>query len=74
MSAYQASELETPIKFVNSDKKPIAQLLKQNVNKISIKLNQLNYLIGKEDLYSAIVELFDETKKDLTIEILQKIF
>lgn len=33
MSAYQASELETPIKFVNSDKKPIAQLLKQNVNK-----------------------------------------
>ncbi len=33
MSAYQASELETPIKFVNSDKKPLAQLLKQNVNK-----------------------------------------
>lgn len=33
MNAYQASELETPIKFVNSDKKPIAQLLKQNVNK-----------------------------------------
>lgn len=37
--------------------------IKQNVNKISIKLNQLNYLIGKEDLYSAIVELFDENPK-----------
>ena len=33
MSAYQASDLKTPIKFVNSDKKQIAQLLKQNVNK-----------------------------------------
>ncbi len=33
MSAYQASALETPIKFVNSDKKPIAQLLQQNLNK-----------------------------------------
>ncbi|MGE8558357.1 MULTISPECIES: penicillin-binding protein activator [unclassified Acinetobacter] len=33
MGAYQASELKTAIKFVNSDKKQIAQLLKQNVNK-----------------------------------------
>ena len=33
MSAYQASDLKTPIRFVNSDKKQIAQLLKQNVNK-----------------------------------------
>lgn len=33
MSAYQASGQKTPIKFVNSDKKQIAQLLKINVNK-----------------------------------------
>ncbi|NNH37133.1 penicillin-binding protein activator [Acinetobacter terrae] len=33
MSAYQASGQKTAIKFVNSDKKQIAQLLKINVNK-----------------------------------------
>lgn len=32
----------------------------QNVGKISIKLNQLNYLIGQEDLQKAIKELFEE--------------
>jgi len=37
--------------------------IKQNVNKISIKLNQLNYLIGKEDLNTAIKELFEENSK-----------
>lgn len=34
-----------------------------NINKISIKLNQLNYLIGKEDLGKAIVELYQENPK-----------
>jgi type II restriction enzyme len=34
-----------------------------NINKISIKLNQLNYLIGKEDLGKAIDELFQENPK-----------
>lgn len=34
-----------------------------NVKKISIKLNQLNYLIGKEDLKSAVQELFEENAK-----------
>lgn len=34
-----------------------------NVNKISIKLNQLNYLIGKENLDEAIQELFQENPK-----------
>lgn len=34
-----------------------------NVNKISIKLNQLNYLIGKDDLKSAIIEVFNENPK-----------
>lgn len=37
--------------------------IKQNVNRISIKLNQLNYLIGKDDLKTAIKELFDENSK-----------
>ncbi|MEI6349416.1 MAG: type II restriction endonuclease [Bacteroidota bacterium] len=34
-----------------------------NVNKISIKLNQLNYLIGKENLSEAVEELFQENQK-----------
>ncbi len=34
-----------------------------NINKISIKLNQLNYLIGKENLKGAIKELFEENVK-----------
>src|SRR5690554_1822457 len=34
--------------------------VKSNISKISIKLNQLNYLIGKEDLKRAIGELFEE--------------
>jgi type II restriction enzyme len=33
-----------------------------NVNKIAIKLNQLNYLIGKENLKNAIDDLFEENK------------
>lgn len=34
--------------------------INKNINKISIKLNQLNYLIGKENLLKAIEELFEE--------------
>ena len=37
--------------------------INNNVAKISIKLNQLNYLIGKDDLYFAIKELFEENSK-----------
>ena len=37
--------------------------VKTNISKISIKLNQLNYLIGKEDLKQAIEELFEENQK-----------
>lgn len=37
--------------------------IKLNVNKISIKLNQLNYLIGKDDLRLAIKEVFEENPK-----------
>ena len=35
----------------------------RNVAKISIKLNQLNYLLGKTDLRSAISDLFEENPK-----------
>jgi type II restriction enzyme len=37
--------------------------IKANISKISIKLNQLNYLIGKEDLKHAIEVLFEENAK-----------
>lgn len=37
--------------------------VKTNVNKIAIKLNQLNYLIGKENLLEAIEALFAENPK-----------
>jgi len=37
--------------------------IKTNVNNIAIKLNQLNYLIGKENLEEAIHELFEENPK-----------
>ena len=36
--------------------------IKTNVNRISMKLNQLNYLIGKEDLKKAVEELYKENK------------
>lgn len=42
--------------------------IKTNVSKISIKLNQLNYLIGKENLKQAIEEIYEENPK--TFEIL----
>ena len=35
----------------------------KNTNKIAIKLNQLNYLIGKTDLTKAIEELYEENPK-----------
>lgn len=37
--------------------------IRNNVNKISMKLNQLNYLIGKENLEEAIHELYAENEK-----------
>jgi len=36
--------------------------IKRNVNRISIKLNQLNYLIGRENLKEAVEELYSENK------------
>ncbi len=49
----------------------------ENVNKIAIKLNQLNYLVGKNDIRQAIHELWEENPKtfdvlDLLIAIRKK--
>src|SRR5690606_16207404 len=54
----QLSETNATLDYFTDFKK-----IKDNVNKISIKLNQLNYLIGKENLGEAIQELFDENPK-----------
>jgi type II restriction enzyme len=54
----QLSETNATLDYFTDFKK-----IKGNVNKISIKLNQLNYLIGKENLGEAIQELFDENPK-----------
>lgn len=43
--------------FVDFDK------VTRNVHKIAIKLNQLNYLIGKENIEEAINELYEENPK-----------
>jgi len=37
--------------------------IRGNVNKIAIKLNQLNYLIGKNDIKNAVKELYEENPK-----------
>lgn len=38
-----------------------------NVDAISIKLNQLNYLVGKDDMETAVRKLWDENSKVFTI-------
>lgn len=43
--------------FVDFDK------VSANVDVVSMKLNQLNYLIGKEDINSAIIDLWNENPK-----------
>lgn len=43
--------------FVDFDK------ISNNVDEISIKLNQLNYLIGKDDISCAVKQLYSENKK-----------
>src|SRR5690606_41433644 len=54
----QLSETNATLDYFTDFKK-----IKSNVNKISIKLNQLNYLIGKENLNEAVKELYDENPK-----------
>ena len=38
-----------------------------NVAKIAIKLNQLNYLLGKEDLKAAVTDLYEENPKTFDV-------
>ena len=54
----QLSETNATLDYFTDFEKVI-----RNTNKIAIKLNQLNYLIGKEDLRKAIKELFEENPK-----------
>jgi len=54
----ELSETNATLNYFTDFKK-----IKTNVNSIAIKLNQLNYLIGKENLEEAIKELFDENPK-----------
>lgn len=54
----QLSETNATLDYFTDFKK-----IKRNVNKISIKLTQLNYLIGKENLKEAVNELYEENPK-----------
>lgn len=54
----QLSETNATLDYFTDFEKVIC-----NTNKIAIKLNQLNYLIGKEDLHKAIKELYEENPK-----------
>ncbi len=59
----QLSETNATLDYFTDFKK-----IKVNVNKIAIKLNQLNYLIGKKDIKLAVKELYEENPK--TFEVL----
>ncbi|MGG7035936.1 MAG: type II restriction endonuclease [Flavobacterium sp.] len=54
----QLSETNATLDYFTDFKK-----IKGNVNKIAIKLNQLNYLIGKTDIQAAVKELYEENPK-----------
>lgn len=54
----QLSETNATLDYFTYFKK-----IKGNVNKIAIKLNQLNYLIGKTDIKAAVNELYDENSR-----------
>jgi type II restriction enzyme len=54
----QLSETNATLDYFTNFKK-----IKGNVNKIEIKLNQLNYLIGKPNIKAAVKELYEENPK-----------
>lgn len=54
----QLSETNATLDYFTDFKK-----IKGNINKIAIKLNQLNYLIGKTDTQAAVKELYEENPK-----------
>lgn len=59
----QLSETNATLDYFTDFKK-----IRKNINKIELKLTQLNYLIGKENLKEAIENLFQENPK--TFEVL----
>lgn len=54
----QLSETNATLNYFTDFRK-----IKINIGKISIKLNQLNYLVGKENLKEAVTELYEENPK-----------
>ena len=54
----QLSETNATLDYFTDFEKVI-----KNTSKIAIKLNQLNYLIGKSDLHKAVKELYEENPK-----------
>lgn len=69
----QLSETNATLDYFTDFEKVI-----RNTDKIALKLNQLNYLIGKDDLHKAIKELYDENPKvfevlDILLDGRQKI-
>jgi len=58
----QLSETNATLHYFTDFKK-----VKGNINKIAIKLNQLNYLIGKSDIKTAVNELYEENPKAFEI-------
>lgn len=58
----QLIETNTPLSFFSDFNK-----IEANVDAISIKLNQLNYLIGKDDMNAAILKLWDVNPKVFSV-------
>lgn len=54
----QLSKTNTTLNYFTDFKK-----IKGNIKKIEIKLNQLNYIIGKTDIKAAVIELYEENPK-----------
>ncbi len=58
----QLSETNATLDFLTDFEK-----VSRNVARISIKLNQLNYLLGKTDLRSAVSDLYEENPKTFDV-------
>ncbi|MFM7681506.1 MAG: type II restriction endonuclease, partial [Bacteroidota bacterium] len=58
----QLSETNATLDYFTDFKK-----VKANVSKIAIKLNQLNFLIGKSDIEVAVKELYEENPKSFEV-------
>ncbi len=58
----QLSETNATLDYFTDFKK-----IKGNVSKIAIKLNQLNYLIGRSDIEAAVKELYEENPKSFEV-------